>query len=198
MMPENTQLVVLVYAPHLRTHPLATSSKPRTALHRSSSGGSSYSDISTLDAQATDNPSPSNKIANPYNPLYEALNSQAQELVDHATQILPFTTPTGHIHLLRHLSPSTVYLQEALAGDFGENVEQINGWVGQVVLLIDGGSIGRGLVDTETEGEDVGQKGDKRQGQKWWMDENRVGLGKGIEVVESGKFADDWARRVSR
>jgi len=142
--------------------------------------------------------SPSGKNDIPYNPLYEGINSQAQELVDHPTQVLPFTTSTGHIHLLRHLSPSTVYLQEALGGDFGENVEQIKGWVGQIVLLVGGVDTGGGSVDAETESEDAGKEAGKELAQKWWMDEARVGLGKGVEVVESKRLGEDWARRVTR
>ena len=72
----------------------------------------------------------------------------------------------------------------------GEYVSQVEGWVGQVVVVLGGG----GLVDTETE--DEGGEEDGREYRKWWMDEGRVGLGKGVEVVEGVRVGEDWGKRV--
>ena len=117
---------------------------------------------------------------------------QAQALVEKDTMILPFTTPTGHVHLLRHLSPEIVYIQERLSGTSGDVVTHISGWVGQVILVVgDEGGHG-GLVDSE---DDMGQSGNEER-DKWWEKDSRIGLGKGIEVVEGLRVRDDWRRRV--
>lgn len=110
---------------------------------------------------------------------------------------MPFATPTGCVHMLRHLAPDTVYIVEALAGQSGEVVEQIRGWVGQVVVVVgtDGGGLG-GLVDTEDELS--GREGGKervRDG-RWWQSGDIVGLGKGVEVVDGIKVGEDFERRV--
>lgn len=93
------------------------------------------------------------------------------------------------MHLLRHLSPSLVYVQEELCGLDGENIKQIEGWVGQIVVVI-GESL---AADTETE--DEGNPVSKAPGSDWWKDSSRVGLGK-AEVVESMRFEEDWMKRV--
>jgi len=83
-----------------------------------------------------------------------------------------------------------VYIQESLCGTKGEYVSQVEAWVGQVVVVVGGG----GLVDTETE--DEGGEEDGQGYGKWWMDEGRVGLGKGVEVVEGVRVGEDWGKRV--
>lgn len=123
--------------------------------------------------------------------MYNALATEAASLVSHPTHIMPFTTPVGHVHLLKHLAPNLVYMQESLCGPQGEIVQQIEGWVGQCVVVI--GAEGAGLVDTETEDEG---NGEKKGQEKWWMDERRVGLGKGTEVVEGMRMGEDWSKRV--
>lgn len=188
---EVVQLLVLVYAPHLESHPLASSTS--NPLESPPSTASSYEDISnpgaTPDnmAQSYTNPSTSKPSS-----LYTALTTQALSLTAHPTCILPFTAPAAHIHLLRQLAPSTVYIQENLCGSAadGDIVKQISGWVGQVVVVV--GAEGAGLIDTETEDEG----GDQARKAKWWQDERRVGLGKGVEVVESMRLGDDWEKRV--
>lgn len=106
--------------------------------------------------------------------------------------ILPFTTPTGHVHLLRHLSPEIVYIQERLSGTGGDAVTHVSGWVGQIILVVgDEGGHG-GLVDSE---DDMGHSGNEER-DKWWENDSRIGLGKGIEVVEGVRVREDWRRRV--
>ena len=124
--------------------------------------------------------------------LYNALATQAATLVSHPTHILPFTSQNGHVHMLKHLAPSCVYIQEGLCGDNGRVVADLGQWVGQAVVVV--GDSGAGLVDTETE--DEGAKKDDRQGQKWWQDQRRVGFGKGIEVVEGISLGEDWVKRI--
>lgn len=105
----------------------------------------------------------------------------------------------GHVHLLRNLSPSLVYLQEELSGPDGENVKQIEGWVGQVVIVV--GEEGLG-ADTETEAETDNDgphvstpRREQRRGDEWWKDDSRIYLG-GTQVVETERFEEDWIKRV--
>ena len=214
---ESIQLLVLIYAPHLEKHPLSTSqasseSKTPTSKSRRTSTGS-YDKLS-------DSPQGSNELrheppitmqdaddrydsegqiiksytSNSSPAMYNALATQAATLVSEPTHILPFTTPSGHVHMLKHLAPSLVYIQESLCGERGQLVKEIEGWVGQCVVVV--GAEGAGLVDTETEAE-AEDEGDKREpGKKWWQDDRIVGLGKGVEVVEGMKLGEDWAKRV--
>jgi len=111
---------------------------------------------------------------------------------------MPFTTPTGYIHILRHLAPHIVYISdtEVLSGFDGEHIAQLRGWVGQVVVVVGDEGHG-GLADTETETEDEGRGGRAlaRQG-NWWQSSEIVGLGKGVELVDAERVGDDWTRRV--
>lgn len=183
MDTDGANIIILIYAPHLTAHPLAKSQRRPT-----SSGASSFSNISAGDATAADD-------GDIENTLYNTLMSQAQTLVNDPTHIIPFTTPTGHLHLLRHLSPALVYLEESLAGSAsdGEVVKQIDGWVGQTVVVV--GAEGAGIVDTETEDEAARADG-KKSSSKWWKDDSRVGLGKAVEVVDVMRVGDDWSKRV--
>lgn len=93
--------------------------------------------------------------------------------------ILYFTTPSGHVHILRHLAPHTVYMQDSLSGKDGAVVANLAGWVGQVVIVV-GAEGGHGfLVDSDDEGGHKAKKVDR-----WWERGERVGLGKGADVVE--------------
>lgn len=188
--------LVLIYAPQLTSYPLPTSvynaNSAENALKPArSSTASSFSNIAASEAGADSE--------TPQQDAYMSLQTSALRLVPHPTHILPFTTPTGHVHLLRHLSPSLVYMQEDLCGNDGENVKQIEGWVGQCIVVVGGEGLG---VDTETEaetdseGKEVGKsRRPERRGQEWWKDESRVGLGR-TEVVESERFEEDWLKRV--
>jgi hypothetical protein len=99
--------------------------------------------------------------------------------------VLPFTTPTGHVHILRHLNPEIVYLQESLAGENGDVITHLQSWLRQDVVLVVGADGGHGgLADSESEAEHVEKK------------EHRVGRGRGVVVVEGVRVGDDWARRV--
>lgn len=122
--------------------------------------------------------------------LYHTLYSQAQAIVDNETMIMPFSTPGGHVHILRHLSPEIVYIQESLTGNNGESVNQISGWVRQVVVVI-GDEGGRGgLIDSD----DESALADK--GERWWQKEGVTGLGKRITVVDGVRIGEEWKRRV--
>jgi hypothetical protein len=107
--------------------------------------------------------------------------------------ILPFTTPTGHIHILRHLAPDFVYLQESLSGKNGDIITHLQTWLRQDIVLVVGADGGHGgLVDSESEAEPTG----KGKSEQWWEREDRVGRGRGVVVVEGIHVGDDWARRI--
>lgn len=105
---------------------------------------------------------------------------------------MPFTTPSGYVHLLRHIAPEVVYVQSTLSGPGGDAVKHIAGWVGQVVLVVGDDSGHGGLVDSEDE---RGAHGDDLR-DNWWHDDPKIGLGKGIEVVDGLRIGEDWRRRV--
>ena len=121
--------------------------------------------------------------------MFDTLYMQAKAIVDKDTMIMPFTTETGYIPMLRHLAPETIYLQASLAGEKGEQLNQIKSWVDQVVLVVGDDSGHGGLVDSEDEhGVDT---------HKWWFEDDRIGLGKGVEVVDGLRVGEDFRRRVA-
>ena len=212
-------LLILIHAPHLSKHPLADTNTTHPPGLQPSSSMASYEEVphpfglqrqvSVLDPEGaiissyTDPANAPSSSSSSSSTLYNALATQAAALVSHPTHILPFRTPNGHVHLLRSLAPNLVYVQESLCGESGggENVKAVEGWVGQVVVVLGEDAAGAGLVDTETENEteDEGRETkprDKSGPRKWWMDESRVGLGKGVEVVEGMNLTEDWVRRV--
>jgi len=180
------RLFVLIYSPDLKEHPLdATSSKPPGSL------SSSFSNIGHEQAHT-----PSEEVDRPLVPLspatpaFNALWSEAQAIVEKDTMVLPFTTRTGHVHILRHLSPDYVFLEESLAGNNGEVVNHLQTWLRQDVVLVVGAGGHGGLADSESEAEQTGKT------EHWWEREDRVGRGRGVVVVESLRVGDDWARRI--
>lgn len=195
MDPDVAKVFVLIYAPGLQhTIGLPSSSRPTPSVDSSFSniaheeavgaGESPENDLTTLEPRATDG------LENA-SPLFKTLYSQAQTLVDRETMIMPFSTVGGHVHILRHLSPDIVYIQESLAGPEGEAVQQISNWVRHVVVVV-GDEGGRGgLVDSD----DESALADRDQ--KWWQQEGVTGIGKRIDVVDGLRTGDDWRRRVS-
>ncbi|KAI4755554.1 hypothetical protein E4T52_12354 [Aureobasidium sp. EXF-3400] len=176
-----TNLFVLIYAPNQTSLPdLSTSTSASTTL------SSSYASVSY--------PASSPKT------LFDSLWQKSLSLVDKQSQVMPFSTPTGYIHILRHLSPSLVYLPDipTLSGQNGEHVQQLKGWVGQTILVVGDDGAG-GLIDTETDTEDEASRKGMAGGEnhnKWWETSDLVGLGKDVEVVDIGRIAEDWSRRV--
>ena len=134
---------------------------------------------------------------------FNAVYSQAKALVEKDSQILTFTSASGHVHILRHIQPDVVYLQESLAGDNGATVTQLQTWLRHDVILVVGAESGHGGLadDSESDGGKDGD-GDDAGGKKggagpvWWQREDRVGRGRGVVVVDSMRVHDDWARRV--
>jgi hypothetical protein len=125
---------------------------------------------------------------------FDALYSQALALVSDPTHILPFTTPDGYVHILRHLAPQLVYISDVLSGDEGDNIAQLKGWVGHTILVAGDDGVG-GLADTETEDERPDEQ--RRETKRRWYDESSfVGLGKDVEVIDAIRVGDDYSRRV--
>lgn len=124
-----------------------------------------------------------------FGPIY----NEALGLVEKETMVLPFTTPTGHVHILRHLAPEFIYLQESLAGENGSVINHLQSWLREDVVLIVGADGGHGgLADSESEAESQVS----RSKEQWWEREDRVGLGRGVVVVEGNRIGDYWARKV--
>ena len=122
---------------------------------------------------------------------FDALYQQALSLVSSPTQILPFTTPDGYVHILRHLAPQLVYISDTISGDEGDYISQLKGWVGHTILVAGDEGHG-GLADTETE--DEGATGNEKR--RWYDHSSLVGLGKDVEVVDAVRVGEDWSRRV--
>jgi hypothetical protein len=122
---------------------------------------------------------------------FNAVYSQALTLVEKETMIMPFTTKEGHVHILRHLQPEIIYLQESLAGENGAQVTRLQSWFRYDIILVVGADGGHGgLADSESEAERPAKM------EKWWQREDRVGRGRGVVVVDSLRVSDDWARRI--
>ncbi|EXA54408.1 hypothetical protein FOVG_01869 [Fusarium oxysporum f. sp. pisi HDV247] len=179
------KLFVLIYAPGLKepTMDTATSNLPPTSL------SSSFSNIGHDQVQTPAEES-KNQLESA-SPSFNSIYSQALSLVEKETMVLPFTTPNGHVHILRHLQPEVIYLQKALSGQDGSIITTLQTWLRHDVILVvgaDGGS--GGLADSESEAERAGKS------QEWWQRPERVGRGRGVVVVDSMRLNDDWARRV--
>ena len=216
--PTTTRIFVLIHAPSLTIHPLNpanTSTSPATSTtHRKSQSISKSSSFSNISQGDLDSHTPATtpgefagtSVLSAVDPkpideetssLYKTLHNQAMALVDRDTQILPFTTRRGHLHILKSLGVETVYMQESLGGEDGEYVSDLSGWVRNIVVVIgDEGGAG-GLIDTEDEdGAEANDAGAGARGSKWWQREERTGVGRGVSVVESLKIGEDWGRRI--
>ncbi|KAF3481082.1 uncharacterized protein GIQ15_03841 [Arthroderma uncinatum] len=193
--PETSRIFVLIYAPGVQPSAATIGSRQPLSIT------SSYSNIASEEGTGADtselgpltnidpHPTTSDESQQPSS-LYRTLYGQAQALVDDENMIMPFSTPAGHVHILRHLSPEVVYIQESLTGDDGESVTQISGWVREVVVVI-GDEGGRGgLVDSD----DESTTADK--GERWWQKEGVTGIGKRITVVDGVRIGEEWKRRV--
>lgn len=113
------------------------------------------------------------------------------DLVEKEVNVLPFTIPAGYVHILHHLKPEVVYLEESLSGDNGTNVQKLQTWLRYDVILVVGAESGHGgLADSESEAER------SREDRKWWQQQERVGRGRGVVVVDGMRVSDDWSRRV--
>ncbi|KAH7153083.1 hypothetical protein EDB81DRAFT_945994 [Dactylonectria macrodidyma] len=178
------KLFVLIYAPGLKdtTTDTATSNLPPPSL------SSSFSNI------GHDQVTPGEESKNPLtssSPAFNSVYSEALGLVEKETMVLPFTTLNGHVHILRHLQPEVIYLQESLSGDEGSVITSLQTWLRHDVILVvgaDGGS--GGLADSESEAERA------TKSILWWQRTERVGRGRGIVVVDGMRVNDDWTRRV--
>ncbi|KAJ5819064.1 hypothetical protein N7474_004655 [Penicillium riverlandense] len=184
---DTSRIFVLIYAPDLK-HAIT----PGSASQPTMSSASSYSNIAHEDA-ASSGELPAGDIAEELEgttPFFRNLYSQGQALVEKDTMIMPFSTATGYVHLVRHLSPDLVYVQESLTGNEGDAVRHISGWVRQVIVIVGGEGGHGGLIDSDDESALADQ------GEKWWQKEGTTGIGKRIDVVDVLRIGDDWRRRV--
>ncbi|KIH90788.1 hypothetical protein SPBR_00608 [Sporothrix brasiliensis 5110] len=184
-----TRIFVLVYAPGLKDSALLDPGA--SSFQQPNSLSSSFSNIAADAAQSPkqEAKAPSASVA------YNALHSQALALVEKDSEIIPFTSPNGHAHILHLLEPDVVYLQESLTGDNGATVNQIQNWFRNDIIVVVGADNGHGgLADSESEAEKPA--GDAAAAQKWWEREDRVGRGRGVVVVDGMRVNDDWLRRV--
>ncbi|KAI9779545.1 MAG: hypothetical protein M1839_007353 [Geoglossum umbratile] len=207
-----TELFVLIYAPEIKQHPLSISNAHRPVVSNTSSFSNIGHDEAYTPGEELEKPlvsldpkpvaSESSGMGTPRTPgmsvqglpAFKNLYKQALSLVEKSTMVLPFTTPSGHVHIIRHLAPEVVYLQESLSGDNGDVVTQISSWVGQVVVVVGAEGGHGGLVDSEDE---MHQEGKEKKTDKWWEQAERVGLGKGVEVVEGLHVGEHWGRRIA-
>jgi hypothetical protein len=131
--------------------------------------------------------------------LFNTLHSQALRLVENPAMVMPFTTPTGYVHMLRHIAPDLVYVVDALSGLNGASIEDLRRWVSQTVVIVDSDGTGLGgLVDTDDEGPVSKSKSEHShlQREKWWENADMVGLGKGVEIVDASRLTEDFERRA--
>ncbi|PHH65795.1 hypothetical protein CDD81_1522 [Ophiocordyceps australis] len=167
---DKMELLVLIYAPNI----------DETALEAASQ--------TTLDEESKNSEA---TLSSNY-AAFKAIYSQAVSLVETKTKIIPFTTPTGHTHILRQIQPDIIYLEESLAGENGSIITNLQTWLRHDVILVVGAEHGvGGLADSEPEAEN--NTSDER---KWWQRPERVGRGRGIIVVDSVHVHDDWVRRA--
>jgi hypothetical protein len=198
----HTKLFVLIYSPSLRSRPQSRAG--------TSSLGDSYSAISTpartpgeelqsIDPQPEERAvyTPALSARSSDNVLWNTLHAQALRLVENPAMVMPFSTPSGYVHMLRHIGPDLVYVVDALSGTSGSNIEDIKRWVGQTIVVVgsDGTGLG-GLVDTDDEGPAHRGKSTEHSTGKWWERADMVGLGKGVEIVDASRLTDDYERRV--
>lgn len=179
------KLFVLIYAPGLKEASNETGANTLPPASLSSSFSNIGPEQIHTPAEESKNP------LSPSNPVYNSIYSEALTLVEKETMIIPFTTSNGHAHILRHLQPEVIYLEESLSGSEGSTITTLQSWLRHDVILVvgaDGGS--GGLADSESEAERAGKH------DQWWQRTERVGRGRGIVVVDSMRLTDDWLRRV--
>ncbi|KAM0285838.1 hypothetical protein ACHAQH_001301 [Verticillium albo-atrum] len=179
------KMFVLIYAPSLKdTAAESTPNLPPPSL------SSSFSNIEHQQAQTPVGESSRSPVLDASaSPAFNAVHSQALGLVEKDSMVLPFSSSNGYAHILRHLQPEVVYLQESLAGDNGSVITNMQAWLRHEIVLVVGAESGDGgLADSESEAE--------KSEEKWWQRPERVGRGRGVVVVDGMRVNDDWARRV--
>lgn len=205
---EISKVFVLIYAPELKVHPFIPTSvsKPAHPMAQESRT-SSFSNISHGDAHTPGDPRPPGEFPggsggsiadidptpdDDSSSTFRDLYNQALALVEKDAMIMPFTSPNGHLHLLRSLAPELIYLPESLCGENGEIADRLSGWVKQTVVILGTEGGHGGLVDTDDE-----DGSGKAHADGWWQKDDRTGLGKRLAVVDSLKVGDDWRRRIA-
>ncbi|KAL4778271.1 kinase-like domain-containing protein [Aspergillus varians] len=123
-------------------------------------------------------------------PYFKTLYAEGLALVEKETMVMPFSTPSGYVHLVRHISPDVAYIQESLSGPDGSMVYQISSWVRKVVVIVDIGESHSNQIDSDDESLLMNPV-------NWWLKEGRTGIGHRIDVVDELRVGVDWQSRVS-
>lgn len=182
------KLFVLIYAPGLKETAL---DQPSTQAPPSLSSSFSNIDHHQTQSSTSGENTKSTGMDASVTPTFNAMHSQALDLVEKETMVLPFSSPNGYAHVLRHIRPDVVYIQGSLAGDDGSIVSSLQSWLRHDVVLVVGAESGHGgLADSESEAERPDAE------TKWWQKPERVGRGRGVVVVDGMRVNDDWLRRV--
>lgn len=90
----------------------------------------------------------------------QTLGSTAASLVERDEMVMTFSSSAGYVHMLRHLGPSHVLLEDshALIGAEGINVKQLTGWVGSVdIVMRKGTGTGTETLENDIEGLGLGR-----------------------------------------
>lgn len=101
--------------------------------------------------------------------------------------VLPYTSFSGHLQILRHLHPDVVYLEESLSGTNGAFINNLQTWLRQDVVLVINDDISKMVND---------QAGKYKKNDYWWRINDRVGKERGVIVLEASRVSEDWAKRV--
>lgn len=91
--------------------------------------------------------------------------------------VMPFTTMNGYVHILRHLRPDLIYLEEHLAGRDGSSIHQLQTWFRNEIIIVVG----------TADGEDI----------SLLHSEDIIGHGKGVCVVDTLRIGVDLERRLA-
>ncbi|KAI1004902.1 hypothetical protein K3495_g3309 [Podosphaera aphanis] len=178
----NLRLFILIYAPLLKKHPIDAAATQSPIL--------SFSNICF---DETESPSSESEklLTSAASLAFHSVYSQAIGLVEKETMVLPFTTSSGHIQILRHLKPEIIYLEENLCGNDGQIITQLQAWLHQdVVVIIDDEYAARDVTKNENKPEHADTEN------LWWKREEKVGKGSGVVLVKTSNIGDDWSKRV--
>ncbi|KAI5844404.1 hypothetical protein DFP73DRAFT_496060 [Morchella snyderi] len=186
-----TEMNILIYSPHLSTHPLTHFTETQSA--RLARRDSASQPVLRRAASALATNTSTYNIATSLLPASYPLE-----------HILPFTDSTSITPLLRVLAPEVVYIEELItipsSGDIVAGLLE-GGWVGSVVIVLVGEDDQfAGLIDSDDEEESpVEMRKSKGEG-RWWGDNSPGGIrarfGGRVQVVEGWVLADDWRRRI--
>lgn len=89
--------------------------------------------------------------------------------------VMPFTTTNGFIHILRHLQPNLIYLEEHLASRDGGSIPRLRTWFRYDIIIVVG--IGGRENSNPLGGGDI------------------ISQDKGVFVVDTPRIGNDFEQR---